>query len=110
VGVIVWCDPLAVSRETASGSRPLAQIPVGALRFPDIDQAIAVRVEASKLLAVAEKLGWRHVAIAIAIHLAEPQRAARAIAEERQIAMSAFQRWSVSTRLTVTDDQLKLSR
>ena len=47
-----------------------------ALGFVDVDQAVAVGVEATKVLRRAQELAARNVAVAVAVHLAEPQRAA----------------------------------
>src|SRR5438128_2688054 len=45
------------------------------LGFLHTDQAVVVRVDAVELLVGAEKLPARHVAVAVEVHLAEPERA-----------------------------------
>src|SRR5262249_18307980 len=53
----------------------LAQAGVGLFGFFEADVAVAVLVEQLELLGCAEELARRHVAVAVAVHLAEPQRA-----------------------------------
>src|SRR2546423_935821 len=53
------------------------QLGVVGFRLRGRNQAIAVRVDPPKLLTGAEELPTRHVAVAVEIHLAEPQRSPR---------------------------------
>src|SRR5262245_14823910 len=53
----------------------LAQAGVGLLGLLEADVAVAVLVEQLELLGSAEELARRDVAVAVAVHLAEPHRA-----------------------------------
>src|SRR5437899_9562653 len=48
------------------------------------DEAVAVGVDAAELLARAEKFAARHVAIAVSVHLAEPERPGRGFLGRRR--------------------------
>lgn len=54
---------------------------VGALGLKYVDQTVAIGVDTAKLLTAAEKFFFGYIAIAVAIHLAEPQRTTRTVAE-----------------------------
>src|SRR5262249_38205588 len=53
----------------------LSQQLVGPLRLLGTDQAVAIRVDAFELLVGAQELATRQVAVAVRVHLAEPERA-----------------------------------
>src|SRR5438045_5893854 len=71
---------------------PLAEPLLGLLRFFRTNQSIAVQIQLAKLIHCSEKLAGRYVAVVVAVHLAEPQRAAhrarrparRSVAGERR--------------------------
>src|SRR5262249_43178717 len=64
------CSLLLVARR---GPQPL----VVALGLFQTNQAIPIGVDGSELLVGADELAPRHVAVTVAIHLAEPKRAGR---------------------------------
>src|SRR5262245_46677924 len=45
--------------------------------FREADEAVAIGIDAIELLAGAQEFATRHVAVAITIHLAEPERSGR---------------------------------
>ena len=47
------------------------------IRFLNINQPVAVAVDASKIFASAQEFTTRHKTVAIAIHFSEPERTAR---------------------------------
>src|SRR5262245_50069940 len=53
----------------------LAQAGIGLFGFLEADIAVAVLVQQLELLGRAEELARRHIAVTVAVHLAEPQRA-----------------------------------
>src|SRR5579884_1747677 len=69
--------PLAKSRKRTAASRlAAAHLAVVGLGLLGADQAVAVGVDGAELLVGAEELAARHVAVAVGVHLAEPQRPA----------------------------------
>src|SRR5262249_15326345 len=53
---------------------------VGLLRLLGADEAVAVGVDLLEVLHAAQPLAARHVAVAVAVHLAEPHRPAPRVA------------------------------
>src|SRR5262249_44751737 len=67
------CSSANDERRSSPG-RPFP--PVVPLRLLDADEPVAVRVDLPELFVGAEELLARHVAVAVAVHLLEPQRPA----------------------------------
>src|SRR5258708_3952666 len=68
-----WCSPVIEHSLSARFHVPRPRI--GAFGFSDTNQAVAVRVDLGELFIRAEEFTPGHIAIAVAIHLAEPDRA-----------------------------------
>src|SRR5262249_16800292 len=56
--------------------RSFPSLPLCSLRLFDADKSVAGEVEALEVVVGAEELAARHVAVAVAVHVAEPERAA----------------------------------
>src|SRR2546430_499287 len=67
---------LQAGRNRRSSSLALATF-LGKFGLLAADEAVAVEVEFLEIFRGAQKLGARDVAVAVTVHLAEPQRAAR---------------------------------